>query len=569
MSQGKNANVNIIIKAVDKVTGAVGRILAGLRSITTAALRLGQALMSSLGRGFTGILRGIGDQFKMIGSFALAGGLSAGFYKLAEGIIGSTVEMQRFKAQLTGVFDGSSGAAKALKWATDFEKRAPYAINTIIESMARLKAYGVDPMKGSLEVIGNYSAQFGRDLRDGVEATADALMGEWERMKEFGLKREILQKWANSHGFAGIFNNQGQIVDQSKFQLALFTYMQGKAKGAMDRMMNTIEGRWSNLKTKIWTILSSIGSALAPTIQRILNMANILLGQFFNKDRLDGWSKAIQNMFSRDRILAFVTGLANVIVFLKHVGDIAKKVFDLIMTGIANMAKYAVLGAQYAVNAVIGMINGIASGWVKLQVMWERGIDWIATKFLKWGAMRAGDFTSADNYQKMYDANEKDRQKRAAGNYNLYDYVDWSKQAQQAYDFVKTGVIANIAGALSAKAYSKEAQDIVNTVMAAWDKAGQKDKATLTDPLKDIASNTAQLVKQNDEILTKIYGGGPRLQWMARRFAFGMGGMAPGAGSITINLTGGTQRDQDVAAEAITKFFDKALGRTPKVIKKG
>ena len=91
-----------------------------------------------------------------------------------------------------------------------------------------------------------------KDLMQAVEAVADAQTGELERLKEFGItKAMITAKGAELYKNQTIVNNKGQIVDQQKFNDALFALMEDRFKGGMEiqaksykGLMSTISGVW-------------------------------------------------------------------------------------------------------------------------------------------------------------------------------------------------------------------------------------------------------------------------------------------------------------------------------------
>ena len=51
-----------------------------------------------------------------------------------------------------------------------------------------MKSLGLVPTESALKSFGNTSAAMGKDLTQMIEAVADATTGEFERLKEFGIK---------------------------------------------------------------------------------------------------------------------------------------------------------------------------------------------------------------------------------------------------------------------------------------------------------------------------------------------------------------------------------------------
>ena len=72
----------------------------------------------------------------------------------------------------------------------DFASSTPFNVEQITEAFIKLKALGLDPSQEALMSYGNTASAMGKNLMQFVEAIADAATGEFERLKESGLKPE-------------------------------------------------------------------------------------------------------------------------------------------------------------------------------------------------------------------------------------------------------------------------------------------------------------------------------------------------------------------------------------------
>src|SRR5690606_14799481 len=123
----------------------------------------------------------------------------------------------------------------------------PYDLNQVSEAFVRMRAYGLDPMSGQLRSIGDAAAGMGKSLMQGVEAIADAVTGENERLKEFGIKTkvqgdQITYNW-NENG-----KEMSKTVRKSGPEIiAALTDIFGRFDGAMDKLSKTQAGILSNL----------------------------------------------------------------------------------------------------------------------------------------------------------------------------------------------------------------------------------------------------------------------------------------------------------------------------------
>ena len=57
-----------------------------------------------------------------------------------------------------------------------------------MQGFTKLVALGLNPSQRAMESYGNTAAAMGKDLSQMIEAVADAATGEFERLKEFGIK---------------------------------------------------------------------------------------------------------------------------------------------------------------------------------------------------------------------------------------------------------------------------------------------------------------------------------------------------------------------------------------------
>ncbi len=81
-----------------------------------------------------------------------------------------------------------------------FAANTPFEFPELLDATVKLKAYGIEA-EDYLTILGDTSAAMGKSLNDTVEMLADAQTGEFERLKEFGVKAvEITKKNAESLG---------------------------------------------------------------------------------------------------------------------------------------------------------------------------------------------------------------------------------------------------------------------------------------------------------------------------------------------------------------------------------
>lgn len=108
------------------------------------------------------------------------------------GFTGKVVAVQRefdvLNSSLKTVTGSSAAAEREMAWLKDFAKETPFGLAQATQGFVKMKALGLDPTRAALTSFGNTASAMGKDLNQMIEAVADASTGEFERLKEFGIK---------------------------------------------------------------------------------------------------------------------------------------------------------------------------------------------------------------------------------------------------------------------------------------------------------------------------------------------------------------------------------------------
>lgn len=153
----------------------------------------------------------------------------------------------------------SEKASKAFGALEDFASRTPYSLQQSTQGFTKLVNLGLDPSIRAMTSYGDTAAAMGKDMNDMIEAVADAATGEFERLKEFGIK-------ASSQGDRVSFTFKGMTTTIGKNAAEIEEYLIGLGEtnfaGGMARRMEELDGRLSNLGDtwdKTWRIINEKG----------------------------------------------------------------------------------------------------------------------------------------------------------------------------------------------------------------------------------------------------------------------------------------------------------------------
>jgi hypothetical protein len=190
--------------------------------------------------------------FKLMGAAMAAIGAGALVSKFAA----TVTESEKLKGALQTMTGSAENAGIAFQHLTQFAAETPFTLDQSVEGFIKLKALGLDPSERALRSYGNTSAAMGKDMMQMIEAVADASTGEFERLKEFGIK-------AKSEGdnvaltFRGVTTEIGK--NSEEIQEYLLAIGETQFGDAMENQMARLPGLLSNLEDNVDALFRKIG----------------------------------------------------------------------------------------------------------------------------------------------------------------------------------------------------------------------------------------------------------------------------------------------------------------------
>jgi hypothetical protein len=214
--------------------------------------------------GLDNATRSLGNFARTAAVFAAAAGTAivAGTAAMAKSVVDVGSQFENMAATLEVMEGSAAKAEESLKWVQQFATTTPYDLAQVSQAFVRMRAYGIDPTTGLLRSVGDASSAMGKDLMSGVEAVADAMTGENERLKEFGIRAsvagdQITYAWTqNGQEMKRTVNK-----DASEIQAALMGIFDAKFAGSMEKASTTLTGILSNLGDQWTGFLKEVGDA--------------------------------------------------------------------------------------------------------------------------------------------------------------------------------------------------------------------------------------------------------------------------------------------------------------------
>lgn len=350
-----NKNVNILLRLQDKFTkplqGSTREIKAQKKQIKLATTAINEYAEKA------------NKAFKKVS--AVAGGATVGLGAAAiKTGFSEALDLEGYKMQLETATKDTQRASQIMQYAIDLANRTPFEGGQLVEGAAKFEALGLSAEKW-LTYAGDMAAATNKDFDQSVEAIIDAQAGELERLKEFGItKRMILEQGEKMFAGVQIANNNGQIVNQEKFNEAMLALMEDKFAGGMEKQATTVKGLWSTVTGVTKNALANIvGMQNDGTIQAG-SLLDLLKGKVSDlADRFQQWQQdgTIEDIGQKVAKAAQVAGVAlekggNLLAWVQKNADWLIPV----LTGVAGgFAAFNVLGT---VIPLFGKLSGVMKG---------------------------------------------------------------------------------------------------------------------------------------------------------------------------------------------------------------
>ena len=221
----------------------------------------------------------LGDSFAAVGR-GLTVGLTTPILGLGGLAVKTAADFETLRTSLLSSFQGNQAAAdSAFKTIEKFATSSPYQVEEVLNAFIKLKNLGLDPSEEALESYGNTASAMGKSLDQMIEAVADATTGEFERLKEFGIK-------SKSEGDKVSFTFQGVTTTVGKNSKEIEGYLMNIGNvnfaGAMDRQSETFKGRLSSLQDTFASFGDSIGTIILEFMSPMIDSLQEL-AEYFKK----------------------------------------------------------------------------------------------------------------------------------------------------------------------------------------------------------------------------------------------------------------------------------------------
>lgn len=224
----------------------------GLKTVEKQSAQFGKDIEKNTKQteGFGSAMGGLGGI--IAGAFAVGSVVSFG-----KAVIDITAEFQKFEAVLTNTLGSKSAAKVALNDIQDFAAKTPFSVSELTNAFVKLANSGFKPTTDEMRKLGDVASSTGKTFDMLAEAIIDAQTGEFERLKEFGIR-------ARKEGDKVQFMFKGVATEADFTNESIRNYilslgdLQG-VSGSMAAISKTLGGQISNLGDTYDQMLLSFG----------------------------------------------------------------------------------------------------------------------------------------------------------------------------------------------------------------------------------------------------------------------------------------------------------------------
>ena len=222
-------------------------------------------------QGFIGQMSDIQGQLSSV----VGGAVLIGFTKgIANGIAETGMQFENLKTTLSNALGGAAEGAAAMQMIRETANEVKLSIDEVGNGFNKLINRGLKPTKEEFIQLTDVAKSQGKEVDQYVEAVLDAMTGENERLKEFGVK-------AKDAGDKVIFTFKGVSTEVKKNEQDIYNYLVALGKvpgvaGMSAKAADTFSGKLAAIQSKIdgikIAIFERIGEALKPVLDVVANV---------------------------------------------------------------------------------------------------------------------------------------------------------------------------------------------------------------------------------------------------------------------------------------------------------
>lgn len=254
-------------------------------------------------------------------------------------------EFAKYEAVLRNTSQSQEKANASMKMLQSLATNTPASLKEWTESYIKLINRGINPTSQELMKMGDLATSQGKPIDQFIEALLDAMTGENERLKEFGIKASKSGE-ITKYTFKGVTTEvQNTEAAISKYILSLGD-LQG-VQGSMTTQMGELEGMESNFGDTMDALYNKIGKRFEGFLKGLLSSSSQFVTEL---------SDTFSTLSER-----FEEQMDNVVSLESNIKPLAERYDELTSKGALTKDEHVELNK--IVNDLALAVPGAASAW--------------------------------------------------------------------------------------------------------------------------------------------------------------------------------------------------------------
>lgn len=315
---------------------------------------------------------GVGSSLK-----SLAGGISMGM--IGKEILDTTAKFEKFGIVLRNTL-GKDAGNDSLDMIAQFAATTPFQLDEVTAAFIKMANQGFVPTREEMVKLGDLASSTGKSFDQLTEALLDAQTGQFERLKEFGIKAS-----ANGDKVTFSFKEQQTTVDNTNSAIQKYILSLGDLKGvagANAKISDSLTGQISNLEDKLAMMFNTIGTANKGVLYETVGLGSTLIENY------EAIGKVILSMvgiYGTYKTAVFAVNAVNALQkeiavqqMLANIGNTGATITLTTAQGLEAVAASAASRAQAALNATM-LANPYVATAVAVAAL-AAGVYYLATR---------------------------------------------------------------------------------------------------------------------------------------------------------------------------------------------
>lgn len=294
------------VKKLSLNTDTIKHAEAEIKQLRSQIDRMNGVTVAGGGVGGAGWMGGLGSGFAVTGGLLAAGAM---LKEVGGEAVAATAKYQKFEAVLANTLGSQGAARQKMQELQKFAAETPFEVDELTDSYIRLANMGFKPTLEQMTMLGDLASSRGKGMNQLAEAVIDAQTGEFERLKEFGIKARV-----TGDKVTFMFNDKKTTVKNTSTAIREYILAMGQANGvtgAMAAISKTTGGMISNLEDEIDLAYKALGDRFKPEIDATISGLSSMV------TTIKGWveipvSEQLQRETDRLQMLRVELGEANV-----------------------------------------------------------------------------------------------------------------------------------------------------------------------------------------------------------------------------------------------------------------